>query len=105
MPLRLDVVESSIEGDVKCDMHSMNLMLGLNELRLSGQLLDVTLLAEKKPFQVKFVYLISNYSTVVLKSSRLSSRLSKAFSGLEVWILDPPGYSDTGSLLAISDLE
>lgn len=58
MPLRLDAVEnSSIEGDVKCDMHSMNLMLGLNELRLSGQLLDVTLLAEKKPFQVSFYYL------------------------------------------------
>lgn len=53
MPLRLDAVESSLnEGDVKCDMHSMNLMFGLNELRLSGQLLDVTLLAEKKPFQV-----------------------------------------------------
>lgn len=58
MPLRLDAVErSSIEGDVKCDMHSMNLMLGLNELRLSGQLLDVTLLAEKKPFQVIFVFI------------------------------------------------
>lgn len=63
MPLRLDAVErSSIEGDVKCDMHSMNLMLGLNELRLSGQLLDVTLLAEKKPFQVIFFSLKGNSS-------------------------------------------
>lgn len=61
MPLRLDAVEKSdcLEGDVKCDMHSMNLMLGLNELRLSGQLLDVTLLAEKKPFQVIFCFLES----------------------------------------------